>query len=112
MRPSQPPPTPRDQRRIFAATALLCWAGTLGPALAQASDGGSTAQPHPCVATPDDQAKNGSGAAENRPQAALDACNGVLTPPRTGDQEMPMEPPDKGKTPVIPPGAIPPQPAK
>lgn len=97
---------------VFAAAALLGWTATLGTALAQTSDEGSDIQPaRPCVARPDDQAKGSDGNdAENRPQASLDECNGVLVPPKTGDREMRMEPPDKGTTPVIPPGALPAQP--
>ncbi|MCM5555373.1 hypothetical protein [Pleomorphomonas sp. NRK KF1] len=97
---------------VVAAAALLGWAATLGAAPAQESDGSGDIQPaRPCVARPDDQAKGGEGTnAETRPQASLDECNGVLVPPKVGDQEMPMDPPDKGKTPVIPPGAIPAQP--
>ena len=98
--------------QALAAAALLCWAGALGPAAAQTTNSGGAPQPvHPCVAKPDDQAKgtDSNGTAENRPQASLDECNGVLAPPKTGDQEMRMEPPDKGTTPVIPPGSLPPQ---
>lgn len=120
MKPSPSTQTTRTQRRMqaFAAAALLCWAGTLGPAVAQASDGNSDTQPAgPCVAQPTDQAKGndaagGNDTAENRPRPSLGECGGVLAPPKTGDQEMRMEPPDNGTTPVIPPGALPPQPSK
>lgn len=106
---------------VFAAAALLCWTGTLGAAVAQASDGsGDTQRVQPCVAKPEDQAKGNDGndalggndKAENRPQPSPGECGGVLVPPKTGDQEMRIEPPDKGTTPVIPPGAIPEQPSK
>lgn len=42
----------------------------------------------------------------------LDNCNGVLKPPPTGDAELTEPAPDQGKTPVIKPGEVPPQPAK
>ncbi|CAH2395386.1 hypothetical protein [Mesorhizobium escarrei] len=42
----------------------------------------------------------------------LDPCNGVLLPPPTGDQGMAAPPPDEGKTPVLKPGEVPPQPPK
>ena len=38
----------------------------------------------------------------------LDACNGVLTPPATGDGGLVEPPPQTGTTPVIKPGALPP----
>nr|WP_189644570.1 hypothetical protein [Mesorhizobium sp. M9A.F.Ca.ET.002.03.1.2] len=42
----------------------------------------------------------------------LDPCNGVLLPPPTGDFGITALPPDEGKTPVIKPGEVPPQPPK
>ena len=40
----------------------------------------------------------------------LNDCGGVLKPPATGDQGMAAPAPDEGKTPVIKPGEVPPQP--
>lgn len=103
---------------VFVAAALLCWAGTPDSSVAQATDGsGDIQSAQPCVAKPEDQTKGGDGsnatggtdAAEARPQSSLQECGGVLAPPKTGDQEMRIQPPDKGTTPVIPPGAIPEQ---
>jgi len=37
----------------------------------------------------------------------LDACDGVLEPPADGDPEMVEPAPEEGRTPVIPPGALP-----
>lgn len=37
-------------------------------------------------------------------------CGGVLRPPATGDQGMTAPAPDEGKTPVIKPDEVPPQP--
>ena len=42
----------------------------------------------------------------------LDPCNGVLLPPPTGDRGMAAPPPDEGRTPVLKPGEVPPQPPK
>lgn len=42
----------------------------------------------------------------------LGDCGGVLKPPATGDQGMAAPAPDEGKTPVIKPGQLPPQPPK
>ncbi len=39
----------------------------------------------------------------------LDRCNGVLRPPRIGDQELVEPAPDVGTMPIIPPGALPDQ---
>lgn len=39
----------------------------------------------------------------------LDRCNGVLKPPPAEDQEIEAQPPETGKTPVIPPGELPEQ---
>lgn len=44
--------------------------------------------------------------------AKLSDCGGVLKPPPTGDQGMAAPAPDEGKTPVIKPGEVPPQPPK
>ena len=41
----------------------------------------------------------------------LDPCNGVLAPAPVGDQDMTIDPPDAGRTPVIEPGDVPQQPA-
>jgi hypothetical protein len=40
----------------------------------------------------------------------LAPCNGVIAPPTVGDQEMAVEPPALGETPIIPPELVPPQP--
>lgn len=39
----------------------------------------------------------------------LEKCRGVLRPPATGDGKIVEPPPDTGKTPVIPPDALPQQ---
>lgn len=73
------------------------------PARAQ-SEHQKPAQAEKCMAQPDDQ--------RNSPNGTLDDCDGVFKPPATGDQEMTAPPPDEGKTPIIKPGQVPPQPPK
>lgn len=118
--PSEPGfPAPSASRAlVFAAATLLCWTGALGFAAAQTSDeNGDTGRSDPCQVEPGNQnestersgAEGGNDEAEDRPRPSLEECNGVLTPPKTGDQEIEERPPDTGTTPVIPPGAVPEQ---
>ncbi len=60
----------------------------------------------PCAARPD-------GAEAQTLSGQLADCGGVLTPPETGTSgiEAPVPAPDPGTTPVIPPDAVPDQPA-
>lgn len=83
------------------------------PAAAQTEN--NTAPPtDKCRAQPDQGAKqqpqNGN-LADNLTET-LNDCGGVLKPPPTGDQGMATPAPDVGKTPVIKPGEVPPQPPK
>lgn len=103
-------------QRLFGA---LCAALVLGasPTFAQtATPLPETASPDtpaqaippstdPCAAQPGDGAQTLSG--------QLADCGGVLTPPETGTSgiEAPVPAPDPGTTPVIPPDAVPDQPA-
>ncbi|RCS25114.1 hypothetical protein DUT91_06720 [Phyllobacterium salinisoli] len=68
--------------------------------------------PQDCRADP--QAGQGNTKPETQESMAkrLERCKGVLKPPPTGDSQTDLPPPDTGKTPIIPPGAIPGQPAK
>jgi hypothetical protein len=77
------------------------------------------AQSGPCQAEPQDQngkqkppVKDGADNGNDSLSGKLDPCGGVLQPPPTGDQGMSTPPPDEGKTPVIRPGEVPPQPPK
>lgn len=118
--PPQPGfPAPTAIRASFLAAVLLSWIVAVSPTAAQTSDDGPdvTAPTDPCRAQPDDQAEADEGEAKNQddrtgndPRPALEDCNGVLTPPRTGDQEIEGPPPDTGTTPVIPPETVPEQP--
>lgn len=91
------------------------------PAAGQTSKQPGTQQPaSPCQATPDQpQTKNGAKNGDNRKAAGKDSltetltpCGGVLEPPPTGDEDLTEPAPDQGKTPVIKPGEVPPQPPK
>lgn len=93
---------------LILAVACL---GHAAPASAQTAPG---AEPgvtrEDCRAAPE----SGNDPAGQSPgtdlAAKLDRCNGVLQPPPTGDAEIREPAPDGGKTPVIPPGALPQQP--
>jgi hypothetical protein len=73
----------------------------------------------PCRAEPKDNASNGSrpGTADQQTTASIDdgqqatdkleACGGVLKPPRNGASDMVEPAPDIGRTPVIPPEQLP-----
>lgn len=66
-------------------------------------------QPPAGGGTGDNDAKR-SGEAPDSLTETLEPCNGVLFPPRVGDDEMTAPPPTVGRTPVIRPGDIPDQP--
>ncbi len=105
-----------------AAAALLCWPGAASLALAQTAggDGAPAAQDSPCRVDPGsagDDAQRGSsgsgeaGGSDAAARPSLEDCNGVLVPPKIGDGDIVEPAPDTGTTPVIPPGAVPTQPA-
>jgi hypothetical protein len=76
-------------------------------------------QADPCRAEPEDNASNGSrpGTTDQQATASIDdgrqatdkleACGGVLKPPRNGATDMVEPAPDVGRTPVIPPEQLP-----
>lgn len=102
---------------VVAAAFLSCIVAVNSPAAQTLGDGQSVTEPtDPCRAQPNDQAQSDGDATEgqagNDPSPALDHCNGVLTPPPTGDQDIEQLPPDDGATPVIPPETVPEQPPK
>lgn len=98
------------ERPRLAVLALACAAAWAGPAFAQSSPG---AEPgvsvDECQVEPMDETESQSEAPapDENLTAKLDKCNGVLQPPPTGDADIKEEPPASGKTPVIPPGALP-----
>ncbi|RVA67085.1 hypothetical protein, partial [Mesorhizobium sp. M7A.F.Ca.CA.001.11.2.1] len=65
-----------------------------------------------CRAQTGQGAKQQPGQQDGNLTAKLNDCGGVLKPPPTGDQGMAAPAPDEGKTPVIKPGEVPPQPPK
>ncbi|RWM80151.1 MAG: hypothetical protein EOR84_35270 [Mesorhizobium sp.] len=75
----------------------------------QAPAGHCQAQPQNGEQQQPPPANNGAGDSLTE---MLDPCNGVLLPPPTGDRGMAAPPPDEGKTPVLKPGEVPPQPPK
>jgi hypothetical protein len=73
------------------------------PCRAQPEENGAQAGQKPDEG--DDQQAGDTAALSDK----LDACNGVLKPPPTGESEMVQPAPDIGETPVIPPGQLPEQ---
>jgi hypothetical protein len=62
------------------------------------------------VQPPPTEDQGASGQAPQPPLAeTLDDCNGVLKPPAIDDGGMVQQPPAQGRTPVIPPPALPEQ---
>lgn len=104
--------------RRVARTALMALVllGGLTPsdhAAAQPADPGSQRKgsgSDPCQAPAQDQSK--ADGKNNTGQASpdLERCNGVLTPPKTGDKQIEKPAPATGTMPVIPPGDVPQQP--
>lgn len=82
------------------------------PAAAQQQN--EAPQADKCRAQTEQGAKHqpGQQADDGNLTAKLNDCGGVLKPPPTGDQGMAAPAPDEGKTPVIKPGEVPPQPPK
>jgi len=69
--------------------------------------------PSECRAQPGDgQEDEKQGETREALAERLERCKGVLKPPPTGDTESDIPAPDTGKTPVIPPGALPDQPSR
>ncbi len=97
---------------LAAGACLLGWhaiasAQTQAP---QAEPGVTTQDCQAAPAPEGDAAQNPvPPAADDNLSTQLDKCNGVLQPPKTGDTQIQETPPAEGKTPVIPPGALPEQ---
>ena len=103
---------------LFLLASLAIMSST--QAIAQTGNSMQPAPVSPCQAEPDAGTNSGNtgGAAgtqtgqNGQPDGLtgkLDPCNGVLKPPPTGDTGMTEPAPDKGKTPIIKPGEVPPQ---
>jgi len=106
--------------RIFRPLILAAALTTATIAAAADDQSPSGAPGEDCRAEPRDlSAKSPSGApaeasGEDAPApesltSRLDACDGVLAPPRTGDEEMTEPAPAEGRTPIIRPREIPEQ---
>ena len=94
--PSFPAPTASRMLALAAAT-LLCWTGATGSAAGQTSDGNDGVElTNPCRVEPEDRnegterngEEGGNDEADNGSRPSLEDCNGVLIPPRTGDEEI------------------------
>ncbi|MBB6470325.1 hypothetical protein HNQ96_006222 [Aminobacter lissarensis] len=83
-------------------------------ATAQSSNGSEELVPaDPCQAKPADHSEDPTTDTSKEALASqniLEHCKGVLTPPKTGDQEIEEPPPDTGTTRIIRPGDVPVQP--
>ncbi|MER9167676.1 hypothetical protein NKI12_09870 [Mesorhizobium australicum] len=78
------------------------------PAAAQTAQQSPNQQADKCRAQTDQGGKQQPGNGDLSEK--LSDCGGVLKPPPTGDQGMAAPAPDEGKTPIIKPGEVPPQP--
>jgi hypothetical protein len=102
--------------QLISAACVLTLSLTL-PSAAQTEQPAGPASP--CQAQPDQNSNTGNNNGQTGTEQPsgdlsqkLDPCNGVLKPPPTGDTEMTEPAPNEGKTPVIKPGEVPPQPPK
>ncbi|MES0032872.1 MULTISPECIES: hypothetical protein [unclassified Mesorhizobium] len=86
--------------------------GALLLAVPAAAQPGEQAQSDRCKVELPDKNSEQQKPAGNNLSDTLEPCGGVLKPPPTGDQGMAAPPPDEGRTPVIKPGEVPPQPPK
>lgn len=94
--------------RPLLAMALVLACG--GAASAQTATT-PPATDQPCQADPGQQSSDGGAASNTAPSSSdkLNACNGVLTPPPSGDNAIRQPAPAEGKTPVLKPGDVPEQ---
>ncbi|MER9439946.1 hypothetical protein NKI79_00830 [Mesorhizobium sp. M0340] len=86
--------------------------GAMVLAAPAAAQPGEQAQSDRCKVEPQDQKNQQQKPAGSNLSDTLEPCGGVLKPPPTGDQGMATPPPNEGKTPVLKPGEVPPQPPK
>lgn len=116
---TEPPSIPEEVPRGGSALSrafLLCAALLLGGGVTAAVADMEVSPEAPETRDRDDPCRvaptpPGGGGNGERARPALEDCNGVLAPPRTGDEEIEEPPPDTGTTPVIPPETLPePQP--
>ncbi|MER9140334.1 hypothetical protein [Mesorhizobium sp. M0047] len=98
--------------RILAIIPCGLMLALAAPAAAQTDQQNDSTVPQAdkCRAQPEQGAKQQPDSGNLTEK--LSDCGGVLKPPPTGDQGMAAPAPDEGKTPVIKPGEVPPQPPK
>lgn len=91
----------------LAALFSLIGGGCLPIPQTIAQESEETSTEETCRAEPDSQ--NGDDPDSGQLTETLERCDGVLEPPRTGDSDTEAPAPDIGRTPVVPPGALPEQ---
>ena len=98
-------------RKVLMMAVVLCCATVPNLALSQTLEDGADVNGSggPCQAAPQDRSDDDQDDAANNSSPDLERCNGLLTPPKTGDQEFEQQAPDTGTTPVIRPDALPKQ---
>ncbi|MBZ9807389.1 MULTISPECIES: hypothetical protein [unclassified Mesorhizobium] len=96
--------------RLLAIMSVSLMLAAPAAALAQAEQQNPDKQApsEKCRAKPDGNQQP----TDNTLTETLNDCGGVLKPPPTGDQGMAAPAPNEGKTPVIKPDEVPPQPPK
>lgn len=110
---------------VFCTASLLAFTPLHAVAQTQPETPPTAAEQDPCRAQPDPdkntgnaQDQAGQDTTTGNPDVAqddqnlsekLDRCNGMLKPPPTGDSDLVEPAPDEGKTPVVPPSAVPEQ---
>lgn len=95
------------QKRILLSLTLLA-AAMAAPTLASAQAVAPTTPPA-TPGSPQTIPEKQAPGAETNLSDKLDATDGVIKPPPSGDADMTIAPPNSGsRTPVIPPSAVPP----
>jgi len=101
-------------RKLKLTVAMLvCIMGTATSATAQPGGEQEVVPADPCQVQPEARSEDltpDPPKEDLRSQNALEHCKGVLTPPRTGDEEIEEPPPNTGTTRIIRPGDVPEQP--
>lgn len=94
----------------FAAAPAAAQDATPTPPPAMQDQTSPATADDPCAVDPGDETgepQAGAGAPDQSLTETLDECNGVLQPPSVGDPGLVEPAPDAGRTPVIPPSALP-----
>jgi hypothetical protein len=86
---------------------LLIGPSSLAPALAQTSALPGPSEPRSDRSPPQDPGSTGSTCPGGSLSDRLRRCDGVIPPPNNLNPDNTIEPPDTGRTPVIPPPSSP-----